>query len=179
MGAFAPSQFLIPAADCAILRPGFAIEFILVGIHAQFWIFPEQRFKRLAPFACLPRALRHHRDETEQLFVRPCIQHTEVVNPRPHVVGMLPCLYLVGAGVINHLGDYLITHVCLYYEWIISSISSSLSVWISSSLRKQANPSNISIASIIKGLSNSRLASSRFVETFHPSTSRIGYAVPK
>ena len=27
---------------------------------------------------------------------------------------MLPCLYLVGAGVINHLGDYLITHVCLY-----------------------------------------------------------------
>ena len=85
--AFAPGKFLILAANGAIFRPGFAYEFIPVGIHAQFGVFPEQRFKRLAPFACLPRAFRHQANEMEQLFVCPYIQRKEVVNPRPYLVG--------------------------------------------------------------------------------------------
>ncbi len=75
-------------------------------------------------------------------------------------------------------GDF-VSHGSSFYELMILRISSSLSVWMSSSLRKQANSSSISIASINKGLSNSSLTPSLSVEILHPSTSRIGYAVPK
>lgn len=93
--AFAPGKFLILAANGAIFRPGFAPEFIPVGIHAQFGVFPEQRFKFLVPFACLPRAFLHQGNEAEQLFVRTYVQCMEMVGSRPYIVGMLPRFYLV------------------------------------------------------------------------------------